>query len=73
MTFKVIGSNSQGNSFLVNDDLMIDIGFNYETIKLYTGKVEYLLLTHKHSDHLNLTTLRKLYVNVKPVISVGNG
>jgi phosphoribosyl 1,2-cyclic phosphodiesterase len=71
MTFNIIGSSSKGNSFLINDDLMIDIGLSYEMIKPYTSKVKYLLLTHKHGDHLNLTALRKLYVNVKPVIICG--
>jgi phosphoribosyl 1,2-cyclic phosphodiesterase len=71
MTFNIIGSSSKGNCCLVNDDLMIDLGLSYEMIKPYASKVKYLLLTHKHSDHLSLTALRKLYVNVKPVIICG--
>jgi phosphoribosyl 1,2-cyclic phosphodiesterase len=69
--FKIIGSGSTGNCFLINEDLMIDIGLDYTTIKPCMGKVKYLLLTHKHSDHLNLTALRKLYVAVNPVVICG--
>jgi phosphoribosyl 1,2-cyclic phosphodiesterase len=69
MKFKIIGSSSQGNCFLANDDLLIDVGLNYSLIKPYP--IKYLLLTHRHSDHLNLTTLRKLYVSHKVQIYCG--
>lgn len=71
------GSSSKGNSiYLEQLNVVIDLGFPY---KRYTeinpnfwSYVDYLILTHEHSDHLNQATLMHILrsnPNVKILIS----
>jgi phosphoribosyl 1,2-cyclic phosphodiesterase len=60
MKFEVIGSGSKGNAFLINNELLIDIGVRIPPEK--AKNIKYVLLTHKHADHFNLVALRKLWV-----------
>ena len=72
MLIKDIGTSSEGNCFMINDDLVIDMGFPYKYVKsqfkedlaysMFQG-FKYLLLTHIHKDHFNETTIRKLYIS----------
>jgi len=62
MQFSILGTGSSGNCFLINDDLMIDAGLPYSKIKDKVKNVRYVLLTHIHGDHLNMTTVRKIFV-----------
>ena len=70
MKFKVLGSSSAGNCFLINDDLMIDAGLPYSKIKDKVKNVRYVLLTHIHGDHFNTSTIRKLLVENENIIFV---
>ncbi|MCW8932189.1 MAG: MBL fold metallo-hydrolase [Gammaproteobacteria bacterium] len=63
MQFKILGTGSSGNCFLINDDLMIDAGLPYSKIKDKVKNVRYVLLTHIHGDHFNKSTIRKLAAN----------
>jgi len=72
MQFKIIGTGSSGNCFLVNDDLMIDAGLPYSKIKDYVKNVRFVLLTHIHGDHFNKSTIRKLIVEVNPMFICGD-
>lgn len=71
------GSSSSGNSvYFEKLNLVIDLGFPY---KRYTeidpnfwAYIDYLVLTHEHSDHLNPSTLMRILnnnPNVKILIS----
>jgi phosphoribosyl 1,2-cyclic phosphodiesterase len=62
MKLNILGSGSKGNCYLFNDDLMIDMGLNYKEIKPHMSNVKYLLLTHEHNDHFNITAIRKVFV-----------
>lgn len=72
----VFGSSSSGNSiYFKTPRILIDLGFAYKRYLTYDPmfffKVDYLFLTHEHSDHLNLSTLMRvanLYPNVKIII-----
>lgn len=69
---KIISSSSAGNCYIYFDDIMLDIGVPYSKIKPYTQKIKLILLSHIHSDHLNIRTLKKmLYEN--PKIKIGCG
>ncbi|MDR2099994.1 MAG: MBL fold metallo-hydrolase [Campylobacteraceae bacterium] len=68
--FNVIGTGSKGNCFTFGN-LMIDLGLPYDRIKNYLGDVTYILLTHRHNDHLNLTTLRKVIANTNATFVCG--
>ncbi len=59
--FKIIESSSAGNCFKYGN-LMIDLGLPYSKTKEHLGDVTHILLTHIHADHLNITTVRKVFV-----------
>lgn len=62
MKVKVLASGSKGNCTLIQTDklnLLIDIGINYQyllnelkEIKLTPKDIDYVLITHTHSDHI---------------------
>lgn len=70
MKFQIINTGSDGNCFVVDDELMIDAGVVYK--KLTTGidieKIKYVMLTHIHGDHFNKTAIRKIYINNENVV-----
>lgn len=70
MKFKVLGSSSAGNCFLINDDLMIDAGMPYSKIKDDVKNVKYVLLTHIHGDHFKPATIRKMIVENENLIFI---
>ena len=55
-----IASSSNGNCYIYNEDLMVDIGVPFNKIKPYYKNIKLLLLTHQHSDHFNKKTIKKL-------------
>lgn len=57
---RVIGSSSSGNAVVYNDCALVDIGVPYVSIKPYVKQLQVVLLTHVHSDHLNIRTLKRL-------------
>ncbi len=76
MKITILGSGSKGNSTLIeigNTKILIDVGFSYRTLKekLNTINVDpltidYILITHDHSDHIyGLKTYLK---NYKPFV-----
>ena len=70
MQFSILGTGSDGNCFLVNDDLMIDAGLPYSKIKDKVKNVKYVLLTHIHGDHFNKSTIRKMIVENENLIFI---
>lgn len=72
----VFGSSSSGNSiYFKKARILIDLGFSYKRYQQYDPNfflnVDFLFLTHEHSDHLNPSTLlrvAKLYPNVKIIV-----
>lgn len=70
--FKIIGTGSSGNCFLLDSSIMIDCGLPYSRIKNEIKDVKYVLLTHIHGDHFNETTLRKLSLNDDIVFYCGD-
>lgn len=65
VSFYFFGSGSTGNSvYLKKSRLLIDLGFPYKKYQnlspLFFYHVRYVLLTHEHTDHLNVSTLFKL-------------
>ena len=62
-----IASSSSGNCYIYNDDLMIDIGVPFNKIDPWYIGIKLLLLTHRHSDHFNKRTIRKL-ADLRPTL-----
>ena len=57
----ISSSSKDGNCYIYNQDLMIDIGVSFAKIKSYIKDIKLLCLTHEHSDHLRKKTIQKLY------------
>jgi hypothetical protein len=51
---------------------MIDIGVPFNAIKPYLYDIQIILLSHVHSDHLNLSTLQKIALE-RPGIRIACG
>ncbi|GIM61137.1 hypothetical protein CAPN008_11870 [Capnocytophaga canis] len=56
----VIGSGSSGNAIIYNKTILVDCGVSFKALHPYLKEIKIVLLTHKHSDHLNLRTLQIL-------------
>lgn len=73
----IFGSSSRGNAtYLPELNTIIDFGMPYKTYlehdEDFFYNVQYVLLTHQHTDHLNLATVHKvlqLYPHVKFIAS----
>ena len=74
MNIDIIGSGSSGNCIILDEEVMIDAGVPYKTLKEYTkpGNIRYVLLTHIHGDHFNKATIRKLTVNTETMFLCGD-
>ncbi|KRK79477.1 hypothetical protein [Companilactobacillus nodensis] len=65
--YEIYGSSSKGNSVRIND-VLCDIGLPFSKLHDALYKVNYILLTHVHSDHVNPSTykrIRKVFPNIK--------
>lgn len=60
MTYNIIASSSSGNCTIINGVIAIDLGIPFKSILPYIENLKLVLLTHSHSDHFNLSTIRKL-------------
>ena len=80
MEYKVIQSGSKGNAVIINNNILVDCGVPYAKLKDYLKDIEYLFITHKHSDHLKKSTFKsirnkwkhiKIYSNYEVAMEVG--
>lgn len=72
----ILGSGSKGNSTLIEINgkrILIDVGFSFKSITeklrdidVYPKDIDYVFITHDHTDHIYglKTTLNRLNVNV---------
>lgn len=71
MNYKIISTGSKGNCVIVND-VMVDCGVPYSKIKNELYEIKYLLITHKHQDHLNIKTIQQIAENFPRIKIIGN-
>ena len=60
MNFNILNSGSDGNGLIIEDIILIDCGISFKKLEDYYKKLRIVLLTHKHSDHFNKATIKKL-------------
>lgn len=60
MIYKILQSGSDGNCTILNDSIAIDLGISYRKLGEYAKKIKLVLLTHIHTDHFNVTAIKKL-------------
>lgn len=68
--YEIISTGSDGNAVTINDSILIDCGVTYKTLGDRVRKLRLVLLTHRHTDHLNKTTIRLLAIN-RPTLRFG--
>lgn len=56
---KILASSSKGNCYRYFN-VLVDIGVPYKTIEKELKEINVICLTHRHVDHLNIDTLRKV-------------
>lgn len=57
---RILSSGSGGNCTIIGGRIAIDAGIPYKHIAPYADGLEVVLLTHRHSDHFRVSTVRQL-------------
>lgn len=70
MICDVIATGSTGNAVVLGDDVLIDCGVPYKKIAHIVPTLKLVLLTHRHQDHFNATTIRRLH-EARPTLRFG--
>lgn len=70
MTFDVIATGSQGNAVTLGGEILIDCGVPYKKIAHIVPTLKLVLLTHRHQDHFNPTTIKRLH-RERPALRFG--
>lgn len=60
MRYNIISTGSHGNAVVLQDSILIDCGVSFKALQEVYKALKIVLLTHRHSDHFNPTTIRKL-------------
>lgn len=68
----VLASGSSGNCEIYHRTIAIDIGIPYSVIAPYKSDLQIVLLSHRHLDHFNESTIRKLAFD-RPTLRFGCG
>jgi L-ascorbate metabolism protein UlaG (beta-lactamase superfamily) len=58
--FEIISSGSQGNAVVIEGGILIDCGVAFKALQTHLSKLKVILLTHKHGDHFNKSTIARL-------------
>lgn len=72
MTHDILASGSSGNAVVINGEILIDCGVPMKELREsgYIKNLKLVLLTHRHSDHFNTTTVRALHKE-RPILKFG--
>ena len=57
----IIGTGSSGNCVVIDNSIVIDCGLPIKKIGQTVINADAIFITHRHSDHLNLSILHHLY------------
>lgn len=68
---KIVSTGSHGNMIVIDDVIVIDCGVKRKMFIENSEKIEHLLVSHRHSDHLSGTVLRWLAKNRPDVVTHG--
>lgn len=71
VNYDIVGSGSSGNAVRINN-FMFDIGLPFKRIHEDLFDVEYIFISHVHTDHLNLATYRQIRRLFPTIKFVGN-
>ncbi|QQV90514.1 beta-lactamase superfamily domain protein [Polaribacter phage Danklef_1] len=68
----VLSSGSKGNCEIYHKTIAVDMGIPFSKIKPYMNELQLVLISHKHGDHFNLSTIKKLSFE-RPTLRFGIG
>lgn len=71
LDYTVVSSGSKGNCVVI-ENVMIDCGIPFIKLKEYLYEVDFLLITHKHGDHINKSTYKKIRKEFPNIITISN-
>ena len=63
MNYEILKTGSKGNCIIVENVFALDIGIPYKTIEPYLKDIKMIFISHRHTDHLNPATVRKIAFN----------
>lgn len=65
---QILGTGSTGNAVLIDDCILLDCGMGVRKLMPYLTNVRHLFITHRHSDHLNISVLKNIAKKISPSI-----
>lgn len=68
--YKILSTGSDGNAVIIENDIMIDCGVSFKSLKDDVRGIKLVLLTHIHSDHFNRATIKRLATE-RPTLRFG--
>ena len=60
MNYNIISTGSDGNAVIINNFALIDCGVTFRALFKFVKQIKIVLLTHRHADHFNFTTIHRL-------------
>lgn len=71
MNYNIIGTGSSGNAVIV-DDMLFDVGLPYGKIGPHLEGIKYIFITHRHTDHLKMSTVKFIKREYPKIIWIGS-
>lgn len=59
LTYDIIQTGSSGNAVLVNG-ILFDCGISWKALEPYITKIDVIVVSHRHTDHIRPSTLNKV-------------
>lgn len=70
LPYAVISTGSKGNAVIVGKRILVDCGVSYKAIRPVVRDLALVLLTHRHGDHFNAGTVKRLAAE-RPLVRFG--
>lgn len=68
--YNIISTGSKGNAVVINNIIMIDCGVPFKALEKVYRNLGLVLLTHKHTDHLKRSAIKKI-AQERPTLRFG--
>lgn len=72
MNYNIIATGSSGNAVIIDEKILVDFGVAYSLVKPFLNDIEYLLLTHRHGDHLSIASIIRMSKEYPKIMILGN-
>lgn len=60
INYEILKTGSKGNAVIIENEILVDCGVSFKTLKNYYKNFKVIILTHEHKDHLLPETIKKL-------------